>query len=45
MVWNWQNLPGIDNSKEYQGGQLRNWWDVHGDIDNVMTNSRRLTVN
>jgi hypothetical protein len=44
-VWVWQNLPGINNSKEYQGEQLRNWWDVHGDFDNVMANSRRLTVN
>jgi hypothetical protein len=44
-VWNWQNLPGINNDKEYQGEQLRNWWDVHGDFDNVMANSRSLTVN
>jgi hypothetical protein len=44
MVWNWQNLPGINNEKEFQGEQLRNWWDVHGDFDNVMANNRRLTV-
>jgi hypothetical protein len=45
MIWHWQNLPGINNSKEYQGEQLRNWWDLQGDFDNVMANSRRLTVN
>lgn len=43
MIWNWQNLPGIDNHKEYQGKQLRNWWDIYGDFDNTMANSRRLT--
>lgn len=43
MIWNWQNLPGIDNAKEYQGSQLRSWWDVYGDFDNVMANSKRLT--
>ena len=44
QVWNWQNLPGINNDIEFQGEQLRNWWDIHGDFDNVMTNNRRLTV-
>lgn len=44
MIWNWQNLPGMNNSKEYQGKQLRNWWDIHGDFDNVMANNRMLTV-
>jgi hypothetical protein len=36
MIWNWQNLPGIDNSKVYQGRPLRNFWDVHGDFDGTM---------
>lgn len=44
MIWNWQNLPGINNTIEFQGQQLRNWWDVHGDFDNVMEGSRRLTA-
>ncbi|MBI2020056.1 prepilin-type N-terminal cleavage/methylation domain-containing protein [Candidatus Daviesbacteria bacterium] len=44
FVWMWQNMPGRNNPKSYQGKQLRNWWDVHGDFDNVMGNSRRLTV-
>jgi hypothetical protein len=44
MIWNWENLPGMNNSKENQGEQLRNWWDIHGDFDNVMANNRRLTV-
>jgi hypothetical protein len=44
MIWNWQNLPGINNPKEYQGKQLRNWWDIYGDFDGTMANSRRLTL-
>lgn len=43
MIWNWQNLPGINNTKTYQGKPLRNLWDVYGDFDNVMLNSRKLT--
>ncbi len=42
-VWNWQNLPGRENTKTYQGRYLRNWWDIHGDFDNVMATNRRLT--
>ena len=30
MIWNWQNLPGINNTKTYQGKQLRNLWDIYG---------------
>jgi len=45
MIWNWQNLPGMNNTKTYQGKRLRNWWDVHSDFDNVLSNSRRLTAN
>lgn len=44
MIWNWQNLPGMGNDITYQGKQLRNWWEVHGDFDNVMKNSKRLTL-
>ena len=44
MVWMWQNLPGRNNTKTYQGKQLRNWWDVHGEFDTVMGSSRRLTL-
>jgi hypothetical protein len=44
MIWNWQNAPGINNPVEYQGKQLRSWWDVYGDFDNVMTNSRTLVI-
>lgn len=44
MIWNWQNLPGRNNTKTYLGKSLRNWWDVHGDFDNVMGSSRRLTL-
>ncbi len=44
MIWNWQNLPGLDNTKSYTEKHLRNWWDVHGDFDNVIENRRRLTI-
>ncbi len=43
MTWNWQNLPGINNIKKFQGQELRNWWDVYGDFDEVMANSKKLT--
>jgi hypothetical protein len=42
-IWNSQNMPGINNTKTYQGQPLRSWWDVYGDFDNVMANSKRLT--
>lgn len=44
MIWNWQNLPGASNAKIYQAKHLRNWWDVHGDFDNVLANNKRLTI-
>ncbi len=44
MVWMWQNMPGRENAKTYQGKKLRNWWDIHGDFDNVMRNNGRLTT-
>lgn len=44
QIWNWQNLPGRKNLKIYQDKKLRNWWDVHGDFDNVMSNNRSLTL-
>ena len=42
MVWNWQNLPGRNNTKTYQGNLLRNFWDAHGDFDKVMGSDRTL---
>lgn len=44
QIWMFQNMPGRGNAKTYQGRQLRNWWDVHGDFDNVMKSSKRLTI-
>jgi len=44
QIWMFQNIPGRENTKTYQGRQLRNWWDVHGDFDEVMKNSKRLTL-
>lgn len=40
FIWMWQNLPGKNNTKTYQGKPLRNWWDVHGDFDNVIRNNK-----
>lgn len=42
QIWHWQNLPGRGNTKTYQGKNMRNWWDVHGDFDNVMAANRSL---
>lgn len=43
QIWLLQNMPGRGNTKTYQGKPFRNWWDVHGDFDNVMKTSRSLT--
>lgn len=42
MIWNWQNLPGRNNTKTYQGKPLRNFWDIHGDFDRVMGFDRTI---
>lgn len=44
QIWMWQNLPGMNNAKTYQGQQLRNWWDVHGNFDTVMGSNKKLTL-
>ncbi len=46
LVWMWQHLPGRNNTKSYQGLRLRNWWDIHGDWDNIMgsQSQKRLTL-
>ncbi len=44
QIWMLQNMPGKNNTKTYQGKKLRNWWDIHGDFDNVMRTSKRLTL-
>lgn len=44
QIWMFQHMPGKGNAKTYQGKQLRNWWDVHGDFDYVMKNNKRLTA-
>ncbi len=36
-VWMWQHLPGRNNDKVFNNQKLRNWWDVHGDWDNIMS--------
>lgn len=44
QIWMLQNMPGRNNSKTYQSKKLRNWWDIHGDFDNAMRTSKRLTL-
>ena len=44
MIWMWQNMPGRNNTKTYQGKQLRNWWDIHGEFDTVMGASKHLVL-
>ena len=40
IVWNLQNLPGAGNTKSLNGIYLRNFWDIHGDFDNVLRSDR-----
>lgn len=35
IVWNLQNLPGAGNTKKFEALSFRNFWDIHGDFDNV----------
>lgn len=42
MIWNWQNLPGRNNLKNYQGKKIRNLWDIHGDFDRVMRTGKSI---
>lgn len=44
IIWNLQNLPGRLNTKTYKEKSLRNWWDIHGDFDEIIKNSKRLTL-
>jgi len=44
QIWMWQHLPGTNNIKTYSGKQLRNWWDIHGNFDSVISASKRLTT-
>ncbi len=42
QIWNWQNLQGRGNTKTYQSKPLRNFWDIHGDFDKVMSTDKTL---
>lgn len=42
MIWNWQNLPGRNNPKSYQGQKVRNLWDIHGNFDQVMSSQKSI---
>src|SRR5947209_12342792 len=39
-----QNFPGKGNTVQYQGKQMRNWWDVHARFDSVVGCSKSLTL-
>lgn len=43
-IWWRQNIPGLDNTKTYNGLPLRNWWEFFGDLDEALaTNGKHLT--
>jgi hypothetical protein len=44
LVWWMQHFPGRGNKVTYQGLQMRNWWDVHGDFDAVAGGNRSLAL-
>lgn len=44
IVWWEQNIPGRGNTLTYQGRPLRNWWDVHGEWDTVVSQDLGLTL-
>jgi hypothetical protein len=43
-VWWMQNIPGAGNAISYQGKPFRNWWDVHGEWDAVVSGNLGLTL-
>ncbi len=40
MIWNWQNLPGKNNSKTFVNQPFKNLWEIYGDFDRVMAYSK-----
>jgi hypothetical protein len=44
VTWWEQNFPGRGNTVTYQGKAFRNWWDVHGEWDAVVSGNLGLTL-
>jgi hypothetical protein len=44
IIWWEQNFPGRGNTVSYQGNPFRNWWDVHGEWDAVVSGNLGLTL-
>ncbi|NUP53180.1 MAG: hypothetical protein HOW97_38545 [Catenulispora sp.] len=44
IVWWEQNIPGRGNTVTYRGQSLRNWWDVHGEWDVLVSQRLGLTL-
>jgi hypothetical protein len=44
IIWWEQNFPGKGNTVTYQGQPFRNWWDVHGEWDTIVSQHLGLTL-
>ena len=44
IIWWEQNIPGRGNTVTYRGQPLRNWWDVHGEWDTLVSQRLGLTL-
>lgn len=44
ILWWEQNIPGRGNTVTYRGQLLRNWWDVHGKWDWIVSYDLGLTL-
>ena len=44
MIWNWQNMPGRNSNVTYNGKNVRNMWDIHGDFDGVMSQDKTMLL-
>lgn len=44
ISWWEQNIPGRGNTVTYNGQPFRNWWDVHGEWDTIVSGNLGLTL-
>jgi hypothetical protein len=44
IIWWEQNFPGKGNTVSYKGQPFRNWWDVHGEWDTIVSQHLGLTL-
>jgi hypothetical protein len=42
MIYWFQSIPGEDNNLQYNGLNLKNWWDALYDWDYHYTQSKKL---